>query len=167
MPPEIPSQREQMEAIQEAESADAPSAFSIPQAEIDRVLRGYSGKLRIFDLYHQNLPARSIVAALREEYGTSGGGVVLSDGSHVFLDYRPNTGMEFWRHAADKKFIVKWPAVEKRIRQLIQEGSYLSAAEMEQYLSGHSETSPEQEAEASCSAGTCAYALRRGFPGRL
>jgi len=152
MPPEIPSQREQMEAIQEAESADAPSAFSIPQAEIDRVLRGYSGKLKIFDLYHQNLPARSIVAALREEYGTSGGGVVLSDGSHVFLDYRPNTGMEFWRHAADKKFIVKWPAVEKRIRQLIQEGSYLSTAEMEQYLSGHSETSPEQEAEASGSA---------------
>ena len=33
MPPEIPSQREQMEAIPEAESADAPSAFSVPQEE--------------------------------------------------------------------------------------------------------------------------------------
>ena len=33
MPPVIPSQREQLEAIQEAESADAPSAFSVPQAE--------------------------------------------------------------------------------------------------------------------------------------
>ena len=33
MPPVIPSQREQMEIIQEAESADAPSAFSIPQVE--------------------------------------------------------------------------------------------------------------------------------------
>ena len=32
MPPVIPSQREQMETIQEAESADAPSAFSMPQA---------------------------------------------------------------------------------------------------------------------------------------
>ena len=149
IPPEIPSQREQMEAIQEAESADAPSAFSIPQAEVDRALRGYGGKLKIFDLYHQNLPARSIVAALQKEYGTSGGSYILSDGSHIFLDYRPNTGMEFWRHAADKKFIVKWPAVEKRIRQLIQEGSYLSAAEMENYLSGHLETAPEQEAEAT------------------
>ena len=138
-----------MEAIQEAESADAPSAFSIPQAEVDRALRGYGGKLKIFDLYHQNLPARSIVAALQKEYGTSGGSYILSDGSHIFLDYRPNTGMEFWRHAADKKFIVKWPAVEKRIRQLIQEGSYLSAAEMENYLSGHLETAPEQEAEAT------------------
>ena len=33
MPPVIPSQREQMETIQEAESADAPSAFSIPKVE--------------------------------------------------------------------------------------------------------------------------------------
>ena len=33
MPPVIPSQREQLEAIQEAESAAAPSAFSVPQAE--------------------------------------------------------------------------------------------------------------------------------------
>ena len=33
MPPVIPSQREQMETIQEAESADAPSAFFVPQAE--------------------------------------------------------------------------------------------------------------------------------------
>ena len=45
MPPVIPSQREQMETIQEAESADAPSAFSIPQADVDRVLRGHGGKL--------------------------------------------------------------------------------------------------------------------------
>ena len=57
MPSEIPSQREQMEAILEAESADAPSAFSIPQADVDRVLRGHGGKLRIFELYQQNLPA--------------------------------------------------------------------------------------------------------------
>ena len=85
MPPEIPSQREQMEAILEAESADAPSAFSIPQADVDRVLRGHGGKLRIFELYQQNLPARSIVAAIRKEYGATGGGVVLSDGSYISL----------------------------------------------------------------------------------
>ena len=126
MPPEIPSQREQMETIREAESADAPSAFSVSQEEVDRALRGYGGKLKIFGLYHQNLPAKSIVAALRKEYGTSGGSYILSDGSHIFLDYRPNTGMEFWNDPSDKKFIVKWPAVEKRIRQLIQEGSYLT-----------------------------------------
>ena len=137
MPPEIPSQREQMEAILEAESANAPSAFSIPQADVDRVLRGHGGKLRIFELYQQNLPARSIVAAIRKEYGATGGGVVLSDGSYIFLDYRPKTGIEFWRTSTDPKFIVKWTDVEKRIRQMVNEGSYLSKAEMENYLSDY------------------------------
>ena len=135
MPPAIPSQREQLEAIQEAESADAPSAFSIPQAEVDRALREYSGRLKIFELYQQDLPARSIAAAIRKEYGTGGGSFTLSDGSHVFLDYRPNTGLEFWKNVGDEKFVVKWAAVEKRIRQMVEEGSYLSTAEMEKYLS--------------------------------
>lgn len=144
IPPEIPSQQEQIEAIQEAESADAPSAFSIPQTEVDRALRGYGGKLKIFDLYHQNLPARSIAAAIRKEYGTSSGSFILSDGSHIFLDYRPNTGMEFWDKPTDKKFVVKWSAIEKRIRQMIAEGRYLSPAEMEKYQSGHLEQPPIQ-----------------------
>ena len=144
MPPAIPSQREQIEAIQEAESADAPSAFSVPQAEVDRALREYSGRLKIFELYQQNLPAKSIVAAIRKEYGTKGGGFTLSDGSHVFLDYRPNTGMEFWKNVEEEKFIVKWSAVEKRIRQMIEEGSYLSAEEMEKYLSDHLEEAPPE-----------------------
>ena len=145
MPPEIPSQREQMEAILEAESADAPSAFSIPQADVDRVLRGHGGKLRIFELYQQNLPARSIVAAIRKEYGATGGGVVLSDGSYIFLDYRPKTGIEFWRTSTDPKFIVKWTDVEKRIRQMVNEGSYLSKAEMENYLSDYLVQPPKEE----------------------
>ena len=145
MPPEIPSQREQMEAILEAESADAPSAFSIPQADVDRVLRGHGGKLRIFELYQQNLPARSIVAAIRKEYGATGGGVVLSDGSYIFLDYRPKTGIEFWRTSTDPKFIVKWTDVEKRIRQMVNEGSYLSKAEMENYLSDCLVQPPKEE----------------------
>ena len=144
MPPAIPSQREQLEAIQEAESADAPSAFSIPQAEVDRALREYSGRLKIFELYQQDLPARSIAAAIRKEYGTGGGSFTLSDGSHVFLDYRPNTGLEFWKNVGDEKFVVKWAAVEKRIRQMVEEGSYLSTAEMEKYLSDHLEEAPAE-----------------------
>ena len=153
MPPEIPSQREQMEAILEAESADAPSAFSIPQADVDRVLRGHGGKLRIFELYQQNLPARSIVAAIRKEYGATGGGVVLSDGSYIFLDYRPKTGIEFWRTSTDPKFIVKWTDVEKRIRQMVNEGSYLSKAEMENYLSDYLVQPPKEEPRPSMCRG--------------
>ena len=140
--PEIPSQREQMEAIQEAESADAPSAFSVPLAEVDRALRQHGGKMRIFSLYQQNFSRKDVIEAIKKEFGTGGRSIQLLDGTEAFMDYRPNTGLEFWRTPNDKKFIVKWPAVEKRIRQMITEGSYLSTAEMEKYLSDHLEEPP-------------------------
>ena len=142
MIPEIPSQREQMEAIQETESADAPSAFSVPLAEVDRALRQHGGKMRIFALYQQNFSRKDVIEAIKKEFGTGGRSIQLLDGTEAFMDYRPNTGLEFWRTPNDKKFIVKWPAVEKRIRQMITEGSYLSTAEMEKYLSDHLEEPP-------------------------
>lgn len=135
----IPSQQQQIEAIQEAESADAPSAFSVPQEEIDRALRGYGGKMRIYALYQQNLSQKDITAAIRKEYGLSGHSITFQDGTDAFLEYRPNSGMEFWRTSADKKFVVKWTAVEKRIRQLIADGRYLSRSELEKYQSDHLE----------------------------
>ena len=142
MIPEIPSQREQMESIQEAESADAPSAFSVPLAEVDRALRQHGGKMRIFALYQQNFSRKDVIEAIKKEFGTGGRSIHLLDGTEAFMDYRPSTGLEFWRTPNDKKFIVKWPAVEKRIRQMITEGSYLSTAEMEKYLSDHLEEPP-------------------------
>ena len=145
IPPEIPSQREQMEAIQEGSSVETPGPFSIPQEEIDRALREYYNRLQIYGLYQQDLPAKQIVAALKKEYGTSGHSITLLDGTGAFLDYRPNTGMEFWRLSTDQKFVVKWAAVEKRIRQLIQEGSYLSPEELEKYQSDHLEHPPAVE----------------------
>ena len=109
-----------MEAIQEGSSVETPGPFSVPQEEIDRALREYYNRLQIYGLYQQDLPAKQIVSALKKEYGTSGHSITLLDGTGAFLDYRPNTGMEFWRLSTDQKFIVKWAAVEKRIRQLIQ-----------------------------------------------
>ncbi len=148
IPPEIPTQREQMETIREGSSMETPGPFSVPQAEIDHVLRTYYNKLWIYGLYQQDLPAKSIVAALKKVFGISGHSLTLLDGTSAFLDYRPSTGMEFWRVPTDKKFIVKWTAVEKRIRQLIQEGSYLTPEELEKYQSDHLETVPEQQAGA-------------------
>ena len=130
MPPEIPSQREQMETIREAESADAPSASSISQAEIDTILRQYSGRLRIFTMYQRNISAKDAVAALKQEYGYSGGNHTFLDGASGITDYRPDTGLRLVRYHPRTEVTVKWPAVEKRIRQLIQEGSYLTPEEL-------------------------------------
>ena len=103
MIPEIPSQREQMEAIQETESADAPSAFSVPLAEVDRALRQHGGKMRVFALYQQNFSRKDVIEAIKKEFGTGGRSIQLLDGTEAFMDYRPNTGLEFWRTPNDKK----------------------------------------------------------------
>ena len=103
MIPEIPSQREQTEAIQEAESAYAPSAFSVPLAEVDRALRQHGGKMRVFALYQQNFSRKDVIEAIKKEFGTGGRSIQLLDGTEAFMDYRPNTGLEFWRTPNDKK----------------------------------------------------------------
>ena len=82
--------------------------------------------MRIYALYQQNLSHKEMTAALKKEYGISGHSVTFEDGTDAFLEYRPNSGMEFWRTSADKKFVVRWTDVEKRIRQLIADGRYLS-----------------------------------------
>ena len=149
IPPVIPTQQQQIEAIQEAESVKAPSAFSVSQADVDRQLRIYGGKMRIFGLYQQDLSTKERVAAIRQEYGTGGHSVSFSDGRGGFMDYRPSSGLEFWSKPTDKKFIVRWSEVEKRIHEMVTEGSYLSTAEMEKYRSDHLEQAPVEPEPAS------------------
>ena len=50
-----------------------------PGQRIDTILRQYSGRLRIFTMYQRNISAKDAVAALKQEYGYSGG-------NHTFLD---------------------------------------------------------------------------------
>ncbi len=64
-----------------------------PQEEIDRALRGYGGKMRIYALYQQNLSQKDITAAIRKEYGLSGHSITFQDGTEAFLEYRPNSGV--------------------------------------------------------------------------
>ena len=152
IPPEIPPQREQMETIREAESADAPSASAISQAEIDAVLRQYSGRLGIFTMYQRNISAKDAVAALKREYGYSGGSHTFLDGTSGMVNYSPDTGLRLQRYQPRAEVVVKWPNLEKRIRQLIQEGSYLSPDELEKYESDHLEDKQTQGAELSDAA---------------
>ena len=116
---------------------ETPGPFTVSQEDIDAELRRgtgvQDGKLRIFALYQQEITATDAVAALKKEYGTGGHSHTFLDGTSGFVDYRPNTGLEFWKRPTDQKVIVRWSAVEKRIRQMIAESSYLSLAEFEQY----------------------------------
>ncbi len=132
---------------QEGPSAEAPGPSSISQAEIDAILRDYPGRMRIFTLYQHGISAKDAVAALKKEYGYSGGNHTFLDGASGMVNYRPDTGLTLQRYQPQAEVTVKWPTLEKRIRQLIQEGSYLASDEIEKYESDHLEDAPEQEAE--------------------
>jgi len=133
----FPSENEQIKSIDEAESVKTPSAFSVSQADIDKELRNGSGfeggKLRIYAMYQRGSDEKEAAAFIKNEYGTGGRSFDFLDGTHGFVDYRPSSGMIFNPYGDGEKVTLKWPAVEKRLREIIREGSYLTEDEKAQY----------------------------------
>lgn len=132
----FPTEAEQLHIIQEAESvANAPSAFAFSQADIDAALRhgsGFAGgKLRIYGFYRHKPNSNEAIDFLKKEYGYYGRSHTFLDGSSGFVDYSP-AGMTLRHYAPNYEKKLKWNAVDKRLRQLIAEGSYLSDAEQAQ-----------------------------------
>ena len=135
----LPTTDEQISLIQE--EAVPTTEFVLPQEAIDYVLcRGSGisqGKLRIFAQFQKTESSAENVKFLKNEYGTGG-----------HSDAIPGTG--FWedhdargikiteRYSAqddgpERTVLLKWPAVEKRIRELIAAERYLSDAEKAAY----------------------------------
>ena len=133
----IPTEAEQIESIDQAESEKSPSAFSLSQAEIENELRKHGsgfmgGKQRIMALY-QTQPDRSLRAkALAKEYGIGGHSHDYLDGSRGFVNH-DGRGMEFDHYPEHKKFTLSWTQVEKYIDLMVQSDRYLTDREKEHY----------------------------------
>ena len=133
----IPTEAEQIETIDQAESEKTPSAFSLSQAEIENELRKHGsgfmgGKQRIMALY-QTQPDRNLRAkALAKEYGIGGHSHDYLDGSRGFVNH-DGRGMEFDHYPEHKKFTLSWTQVEKYIDLMIQSDRYLTNKEKEHY----------------------------------
>ena len=130
-------EQEQIQIIQQAESVkQAPSALSFSQADIDAELRNGSGteggKLRIYAFYQHQPDAKSAAAFLKEEYGWFGHSHTFLDGDRGFAEYSPK-GMKLQHYDPHYEKNYTWNAVEKRLRTLISEGSYLTDAEKAEY----------------------------------
>ena len=133
----LPTEAQQIEKIDRAESEKTPSAFVLSQAEIENELRKHGsgfagGKQRIIELY-QTQPDRKLRAkALAKEYGIGGHSHDFLDGSRGFVnhDWR---GMEFDRYPEHQKITLKWAQVEKYIDLMIQSDRYLTDKEKEHY----------------------------------
>ena len=133
----IPTEVQQIEKIDQAESEKTPSAFSLSQAEIENELRKHGsgfmgGKQRIMALY-QTQPDRNLRAkALAKEYGIGGHSHDYLDGSRGFVNH-DGRGMEFDHYPEHKKFTLSWTQVEKYIDLMIQSDRYLTDKEKEHY----------------------------------
>ena len=133
----IPTEAEQIEKIDQAESEKTPSAFVLSQAEIENELRRHGsgfmgGKQRVMALY-QTQPDRSLRAkALAKEYGIGGHSHDYLDGSRGFVNH-DGRGMEFDHYPEHKKFTLSWTQVEKYIDLMVQSDRYLTDREKEHY----------------------------------
>ena len=133
----IPTEVQQIEKIDQAESEKTPSAFVLSQAEIENELRKHGsgfegGKQRIMTLY-QTQPDRSLRAkALAKEYGIGGHSHDFLDGSRGVVNH-DGRGMEFDHYPEHKKFTLSWTQVEKYIDLMIQSDRYLTDKEKEHY----------------------------------
>ena len=133
----IPTEAQQIEKIDQAESEKLPSAFSLSQTEIENELRKHGsgfmgGKQRIMALY-QTQPDRNLRAkALAKEYGIGGHSHDYLDGSRGFVNH-DGRGMEFDHYPEHKKFTLSWTQVEKYIDLMVQSDRYLTDKEKEHY----------------------------------
>ena len=133
----IPTEAQQIETIDRAESEKTPSAFVLSQAEIENELRKHGsgfegGKQRIMALY-QTQPDRNLRAkALAKEYGIGGHSHDFLDGSRGFVNHDWK-GLEFDHYPDHQKITLKWTQVEKYIDLMIQSDRYLTDKEKEHY----------------------------------
>ena len=133
----IPTEAQQIEMIDQAESEKTPSAFVLSQAEIENELRRHGsgfvgGKQRIMALY-QTQPDRNLRAkTLAKEYGIGGHSHDFLDGSRGFVNHDWK-GLEFDHYPDHQKFTLKWAQVEQYIDLMIQSDRYLTDKEKEHY----------------------------------
>ena len=133
----IPTEAQQIEAIDRAESEKTPSAFVLSQAEIENELRKHGsgfmgGKQRIMTLYQTQTDRNLRAKALAKEYGIGGHSHDFLDGSRGFVNHDWK-GLEFDHYPDHQKVTLKWTQVEKYIDLMIQSDRYLTDKEKEHY----------------------------------
>ena len=131
----FPTEAEQITAIEEAESAQTPFAFSVSQAQLDHVLRlgGNSDNTRmVIAAAFQKQKSTEDIAALLQSTFHGGNGFktpegelsawYAADGIHI----APGRSAEYVRSAQ----VIAWQDAAARISQLMGSGAYASNVEL-------------------------------------
>lgn len=132
--PVFPTEDEQIQMVENA-GGKKNNQFAVPQEAIDYILAGggtYSGsKFRIYEQYLKNEGKEKNIAMLKADYGIGGHNDAIP-GTGYYLSH-DGKGIEIQQKIGGEKFLLKWPAVEKRIGQLIAANRYLSEKDKELY----------------------------------
>ena len=132
----IPTEAQQIEAIDRAENEKSSSAFVLSQAEIEHELRKHGsgfqdGKQRIIELYQTQPDKKLRAKALAKEYGIGGHSHDYLDGSSGFVNH-DGKGLEFVRYPDYQKITLSWTQAEKYIDLIIHSDRYLTDTEKKQ-----------------------------------
>ena len=133
----FPSFEEQVGTVAAAEASmkyTMPAAFSLPQNELETILRSGGGKQhsrkRIFAKYTEGRNAEQMVDFLKNEYGQTGKGFEINGNpvSVWFDEHGMSVG--YGTQARETPIVtMDWEEVENHIRSMIENGTYMSANE--------------------------------------
>ena len=133
----FPSFEEQVGTVAAAEAGmkyTMPAAFSLPQEELDTILRSGGGKQhsrkRIYAKYTEGRDAEGMVEFLKKEYGQTGKGFEI--GGHPVSVWFDEHGMSVGYGTQAKEAPIatmNWEDVESHIRSMVENGTYMSANE--------------------------------------
>ena len=113
------------------------AVLPLPQGAIDYVLgRGSSfseGKMRVYRQFTESLSKDDNIKFLKNEYGTGGGSDAIPGTG--YWENHDSKGIEISDHYSvpERRTLLKWNYVEKRISELIKLDRYLSPKEKEMY----------------------------------
>ena len=131
----FPTEAEQITAIEEAESAQTPFAFSVSQEQIDHVLRlgGNADNTRmVIAAAFQKQKSVEDIAALLQSTFHGGNGFKTPEGELSVwyavdgIHIAPGRSAEYVRSAQ----VIAWPDAAARISQLMDSGAYASNVEL-------------------------------------
>lgn len=127
---EIPSENEQKQNIADVENTPA---FFVSQEIIDNDLQRGSGfengKFRIYQQFLKGETNIKNADFLKNEYGIGGHTVEIGE---LFQNH-DSKGLTFEESKTNRKYLLKWTQVAKRISELISADRYLSEQEKDEY----------------------------------
>lgn len=133
--PTIEEQIGTIEAAQAGENYTMPAAFSLPQEQLEAILRTGGGRdnsrSRIYAKYQQGKTPEEMAEFLKNEYGTTGKG--FDFGSNPISVWFNESGMSIGYGMSAKEnpvALMDWQEIEGVVRSMVESGSYMGANEV-------------------------------------